>query len=130
MYYINIWHLHTLWNDHHNRSNNYVLPYKVIMILSTIFLLLYITSLRLICFITEGLYFLIPFIYFIQLPTPPLWQLFIRSLYLSVCRIWIYPVVWCKWTYFQKRKTNRFWKQIYSYQRGNMAGRDKLGIWD
>ena len=55
------------------------------MILLTIFLLLYITSLRLICFITEGLYFLIPFICFIQLPTPPLWQLFIRSLYLSVC---------------------------------------------
>ena len=141
MYYIEIWHLHTLWNDHHNRSNNYLLPaaakslqscptlcdpmdcslpgssicgnfqarvlewgaiafcnnylppYKVIMILLTIFLLLYITSLRLIYFITEVLYFLIPFIYFIQLPTPPLWQPFICSLYLRVCFHFVFFVL-------------------------------------
>ena len=42
-----IWHLHTLWNDH-NKSGNHLSPYKVITILLTIFLMLYITSLWLI----------------------------------------------------------------------------------
>ena len=44
-------------------------PYKVIKLLLTIFLVLYITSLWLIYYITEGLYLLIPFIYLTHLLT-------------------------------------------------------------
>ena len=35
-----------------------------------------------------------------------------------------------KWTYLQNRKNHRLWKQTYGYQRGNMGGKDKLGVWD
>ena len=35
-----------------------------------------------------------------------------------------------KWTYLQNRKTYKYWKQTYGYQRGNVAGRDKSGAWD
>ena len=30
----------------------------------------------------------------------------------------------------KQKQTHRLRKQTYSYQRGNMAGRDKLGVWD
>ena len=63
-YYTVIWHLHTLWNDHHDNSSKHLSPYKVIIMLLTIFHMLYITSPWLIYFISEGLYFLIPFSYF------------------------------------------------------------------
>ena len=33
---------------------------------------------------------------------------------------------WCKRTYLQKRKTHRFWKHAYGYQRGKLGGSDKL----
>ena len=34
-------------------------------------------------------------------------------------------------TLFTKQKqTYRYQKQTYGYQRGNMAGRDKSGVWD
>ena len=87
MYYIVIWHLHTLWNDHHdNKSSNHLVPYKVITVLLTIFLMLYMTSPWLIYYVTGGLYLLIPFIYFAHSPQPPpFWQPPICSLYL-----WIY----------------------------------------
>ena len=29
-----------------------------------------------------------------------------------------------------RTETLRFWKEIYSYQRGNVVRRDKLGIWN
>ena len=38
-----IWHLDTLWNDHHNKSNS---PHEVITILLTIFFKLYVTPLN------------------------------------------------------------------------------------
>ena len=32
---------------------------------------------------------------------------------------------------FTKQKQyHRLWKQTYGYQRGNVVGRDKLGVWD
>ena len=37
---------------------------------------------------------------------------------------------WYKWTYLENRKILRFQKQTYGYQRGNVGGRDKLGVWD
>ena len=30
----------------------------------------------------------------------------------------------------QQKQTQRFQKQKYGYQRGNVEGRDKLGTWD
>ena len=30
----------------------------------------------------------------------------------------------------KQKQTQRFWNQIYGYQRGNVGGRDKLGGWD
>ena len=57
MYYTITWH----WNDDHDKSSNYLSPYKVIIRLLTIFLLLCIISSWLICYITGGLYFLITF---------------------------------------------------------------------
>ena len=32
--------------------------------------------------------------------------------------------------FIKQKQTHRFRKQIYGYQRGNVAGRDKLGAWD
>ena len=43
MYYIVIWHLDILWNDHHNESSNHLSPYKVFTIPLTILLMWYIT---------------------------------------------------------------------------------------
>ena len=40
-----IWHLHTLWNDHHVKFSNHLFPHTVTTTLLTIFLVLYITSL-------------------------------------------------------------------------------------
>ena len=57
-------------------SNNYMLPYKVIYyyILSSMFLMLYVSSPWLTYFIVGGLYYLIPFTYFTHsfpiLPSP------------------------------------------------------------
>ena len=53
--------------DHHDKSSNHLFPFKVVTILLTIFLMLYITSWSLIYFIIGGLYLLIPFTY---LPNP------------------------------------------------------------
>ena len=30
----------------------------------------------------------------------------------------------------KQKQTHRHWKQTYGYQKGNVVGRDKLGIWD
>ena len=35
-----------------------------------------------------------------------------------------------KSTYLQNKQTHGLWKQTYSYWRGNVVGRDKLGVWD
>ena len=90
--YLIIWHLHTLWNDHHHgKSHNHLSPYKVIMIklLLTTFLMLYITSGWLIYYITRGLYLSIPFTYFSQpahcAPLHYLVTASFFSLYLWVC---------------------------------------------
>ena len=80
VYYIVTWHLHALWNDDHNKSSNHLSLYKVITILLTVFLMLYITSLWLIYFVTGGLYFFIPFTYF----TPPPLSLLATTLLFSV----------------------------------------------
>ena len=36
---------------------------------------------------------------------------------------------WYEWTYLQKM-SHRYRKQTYSYQRGKVGARDKLGVWD
>ena len=30
----------------------------------------------------------------------------------------------------KQKQTHRLYKQMYGYQRGNVGGRDKLGVWD
>ena len=30
----------------------------------------------------------------------------------------------------KEKQTHRLQKQSYGYQRGNVAGKDKLGVWD
>ena len=79
VYYMVIWHLHTLWNDHHNKSSKHLSPYEVITLVLTAFLMLYITSPWLTYFITGGLSLLIPFTYFPQHPPP------ILCIYESFC---------------------------------------------
>lgn len=59
------------------------------IVLLTIFLMLYSTSLKFIYFITGGLCFLIPFTYFPYFPNPSFWQPEIFSLYL-----WVY-ILFC-----------------------------------
>ena len=54
-------------SDHHNKSSNHFFPDKLALILLTIFLMLHITSQRLIYFIIESLYLLILVTY---LPNP------------------------------------------------------------
>ena len=66
-----VWHLCTLQIDHCRKSSNHLSLYKVIMVLLTVFPVLYITSLWLIYFITGSLYFLIHFKYFTQPPAHP-----------------------------------------------------------
>ena len=51
-------------NDHHSKSSNLLSPYKFFTVLSTIFLLLYLTSTWLIVFSTRCLCLLITFTYF------------------------------------------------------------------
>ena len=82
MYYIEIWHLHTLWNDHHGKASNCLSSHKIVTILLTILLMLYITSLWLIYFITGSLYL---FHIFCPPHFSPLWQPPFCSLYLWVC---------------------------------------------
>ena len=82
VYYIVIWHLHTLWNDHHDKSNYHLSPYEVIYIIIDH---IPYTSLWVIYFLTRRLYFLIPFTYFAQPHSPPLWQSPLCSLYVRVC---------------------------------------------
>ena len=55
MYNIMICQSNTLWNNHHSKSSNHLSPYKIITILLTIFLMLYITSPWHV-FTTENLY--------------------------------------------------------------------------
>ena len=52
------------WNDHHDKFSNHLFPHKVVVLLLTIFLMLYIISLWLIYYVTGGLYLLIPSNYF------------------------------------------------------------------
>ena len=47
--------LHLLWNDHSFNSSSHLFQYKVIAVLLTIFLLLYIIPLWLIYYVTGGL---------------------------------------------------------------------------
>ena len=56
-----IWHLHTLWNDHHDNYSNHLFLYEFIIVSLTIFFVMYITFPWLIYFVTRGLFFLIPF---------------------------------------------------------------------
>lgn len=95
MCYLIIWHLHTLWNDHHHgKSHNHLSPYNVIIIklllttflmLLTTFLMLYITSGWLIYYITRGLYLSISFTYFSQPPhCTPLHLLVTTNFFFSV----------------------------------------------
>ena len=84
-----IWHLHTLWNDHHESQVTICPPKKLILILLTIFHMWYITLPWPTYFLTGGLYLLIPFTYFLWPPqSPPIWQpsffLFIYELVLSL----------------------------------------------
>ena len=65
-----------------DKSSNHLSPCKVITILLTVFLMLYITSLWLIYFVTGGLYLLTPLMYFTPSPAPPFWQPPVCSLYL------------------------------------------------
>ena len=76
-----IWHLYTLWNDHHNKSINHT----VITILLTTFLMLYITPPWLIHFIPGSSYLWIPFNYF-SIPHP--------------IHPGNYPFVLCMWVWF------------------------------
>ena len=78
-----IWHLYTLQIDHHDKSSNHLSPYEVITILSTAFLMLFITSTWLIYSVTRSFYVLIPFISFAQ-PSPfPLWLPLVSPLSIS-----------------------------------------------
>ena len=70
MYYIVIWQLLTLWNEHHDKSSNCLSPHKVVTVLLTVFLTLCMTSLWLFCYITGGLYLFISFAYFTSAPLP------------------------------------------------------------
>ena len=62
------WHLPTLWDDHYDESSNHLSLCKVIVKLLSMFLMLYITSMWLIYYITGSLCLLIPFTYFMHLP--------------------------------------------------------------
>ena len=84
VYYIAIWHLHTLWNDHYDKSSKHLSLYKVITVLLNMVLLLCITFWWLIYFLTECLYFLILSMYFPHLHLLPLWQPPICPIYESV----------------------------------------------
>ena len=84
-YHIVIQHLHTLGNDH-IKSSNYLSPYKSMIILLTIFFVLYVRSWWFIYFDTGNLYPYIPFIYFTQsvtTPLPPCNHSFILCIYES-----------------------------------------------
>ena len=52
-------YLYTLWNDHHGKSSYHLSPYRVIIILLTLFLMLYIISSCLSYFIAGSLYILL-----------------------------------------------------------------------
>lgn len=62
MYYIVIWHLHILWNGHHDKPDNHVPSDKVTQYYRPHPLCCTVTSMRLIIYyITGGLFLLIPF---------------------------------------------------------------------
>ena len=65
-----LWYFYALQNDHHDKSSYHLSLHKDITLLLTIFPVVYITSPWLVCFITDSLYFLIPFTYFTQSSTP------------------------------------------------------------
>ena len=69
-----IWHLHILWSDYHSKSSNHLSLYKIITVLLTIFLMLYMTFLWLIYFIPGGFNLLICSTYFNPLYPPCLWK--------------------------------------------------------
>ena len=69
-----IWHLHILWSDYHSKSSNHLSLYKIITVLLTIFLMLYMTFLWLIYFIPGGFNLLIRSTYFNPLYPPCLWK--------------------------------------------------------
>ena len=54
-----IWHLNTIWSDHHDNSDSHLSPCKFDTVLLAMFLMLYVTPLWLIHFITGGLHLLI-----------------------------------------------------------------------
>ena len=99
VYYIMVSCLHTLWSDHHDKSNNHLSPYKVFTILLTVFLMLHIISCRLMYHITGGLYLLILFNYFTYLHPPPFWQPPICSMYLLVYFHFVYLFSFLNSTY-------------------------------
>lgn len=69
VYRIVIWHLYTLWYDHHAKSSFHLLLFKVIILL-TILPILYITFSWIIYFVTGTLCLLFPFTYFTHTPSP------------------------------------------------------------
>ena len=81
----------TLWNDHHVKAGSHLSPYKVITMLSTIFLMLCVTSPLVVYSITKDLYFLILSSYFTRLPTSlpsakyPFVFCFYESIFLLFC---------------------------------------------
>ena len=84
------WYLHTWQNDHHDKSGDHLTP-KVITVLLTIFIILYIPSLWLIYYVTGDLYLLITFTFFTQ----PLWP----SLVALICSLYIclFSFLFCFW---------------------------------
>ena len=76
---------YTLWDDPHNRTSCHLSPYKVILIL-TIFPVLYVSSPCLIYFIMGSLYLLILLVWCpCPQPLPSCNQQYISCIYESVC---------------------------------------------
>lgn len=104
--YVVTWYLYISWNVHHDEASNNLPPYKVIIILLTIFIVLYITPSWLIFYI----WMFIPLNsthHFSQHPhSSPLWWPFVCFSHLWVCCITLFTcflfnipciseIIWC-----------------------------------
>ena len=91
-----IWHLYTLLN-HSHKSDTHLSLYKVITVLLTIFFMLYITSPRLIYFITGGLYLLIslhPFCPYTVSPLTTAYSLHVSVFHFALFWFWESTYEW------------------------------------